>query len=110
MPDQSTNRGTTHCAQCTASGEHGTCDTAHRSSRRGILLTVRHARTTGKRDSTGEETNKPCAARRDGDHGVPFKNQKSARYAAQTKLSVRNGDQQKMMASMAGSSSMLLTT
>ena len=110
MPDQSANCGTPHCAQGATSGEHCTCNTAHRGTRCGILLTVRHARTTGKSNGTGEETNKPCAARIDGDHGGPFKNEKSARYAAQAKLSVKNGDQQKMMASMAGSSSMLLTT
>lgn len=110
MPDQSTNRGATHCAQGAASGEHGTCHTAHRSTRCGVLLTVRHARTTGKSDSKGEETNKPCAARSSGDHGGPFKNEKSARCAAGARLSVKNGDQQKMMANMAGSSSMLLTT
>ena len=110
MPDQSSNRGTAHRTKSTASSEHGTCYAAHGSARCRVLLTVRHARTTGKRDSTGEETNKPCAAWSEGGHGVPFKNEQSARYAAPAKLSVKNGDQQKMMANMAGSSSMLLTT
>lgn len=110
MPDQSANRGTAHCAQSAAARKHGPCDTSHGSARCRVLLTMRHARTTGERDSTGEETNQPCAACSEGGHGVPFKNEQSARYAAPAKMSVKNGDQQKRIASMAGSSSMLLTT